>query len=211
MVVSRAGRLLPKLIDFGLGGAPHAAGTGTPHYMAPEQWRDGGQTDARTDIYALGAIVYEALAGAPPFRGTTAAELARAHVHDDPRRGALPDGVDVAVRRALAKRPDDRYATALELARAIRAAAGSRVPADALPRLDDALRAELAWMPQPIAESLTLLDAANNPHQARDAVWQIVRATVRWCGVVALAVRSQLGARPGGDAPATTDALRELY
>ena len=215
MVLSRAGRLLPKLLDLGIAKPIAEAGgfAGTPQYMAPEQWTEGAEVGIRADVYALGVIVYEALAGRAPFAGASAAELARAHLHDDaPTLPAdLPDGIDAAVRRAMAKQPADRFAGALDFARAIRAASGSRVPTDALPRLDDSLRAELAWMPQPIAEAITMLEAAANPHQARDAVWQLVRATVRWCGVVAIAARSQLGPRKGGDAPAVTDALRELY
>jgi serine/threonine-protein kinase len=72
-----------KIIDFGLAALPHLEGMtatgvilGTPEYMAPEQIR-GRTVDARTDIYALGAVIYHALTGRPPFRGESAWQTPR--------------------------------------------------------------------------------------------------------------------------------------
>src|SRR5207237_6063189 len=122
-------------------------------------------------------------------------EIARGHL-----RGAvpalpdeLPRALDTALRAALAKDREARPATALLFAEAVRAAAGLRMAADALPRLDDGLRADVAWMPQPIADAVVALEAARNPHQARDALWTVVGVAARWLGVIALAARSRAG------------------
>src|SRR5262249_42208466 len=76
---------------------------------------------------------------------------------------------------------------------------------------DDALRDEIAWLPQPIADAIASLEAARNPHQARDALWETVQISVRWLAIIALAARSRIGARPGGDPPAVAQTLRELH
>jgi WD40 repeat protein len=236
MVLSRAGRLLPKLLDLGVakltidptgdgGGAEPSAGgdvrltqdgarVGSPFYMAPEQW-SGGEIDARTDLYALGVVTYEALTGKVPFAGATAADIARGHLRGEPP--PLPDdvpaGVAAVVKAALAKDREARPASVLAFAEAVRAAAGLRLAADALPRLDEGLRADVAWMPQPIADAVAALEAARNPHQARDALWAIVRVAARWIGIVALAARSRVGPGPGGglDPPLVVEALRQLH
>jgi tetratricopeptide (TPR) repeat protein len=145
------------LIDFGLAcavraGAPAAmllgAGTpqltrpgerlGTHHYMAPEQWAGDGAADARTDIYALGAILFEMLTGRPPYVGDLAA-VRRGHTSGRcPRPSALapvPPAVDGVVLGCLAKQPADRYQRALDVAAAFRLAlsaapAGAGAPPD---------------------------------------------------------------------------------
>src|SRR5688500_18362068 len=114
----------------GRGPAGHLTEVGTtvgsPVYMAPEQWSDAAQVDARTDIYALGVLCHEALTGAPPFWSDNAIDLALAHATAPipPLGRGLPEALDEVVSRALAKRPEDRYASALELAAAFRAASG---------------------------------------------------------------------------------------
>ena len=105
---------------------------GTVEYMAPEQL-EADPVSARTDIYALGCVLYTALTGRPPFsRGTYAATIL-AHLGDPPPRPSATEGVpaafDAVVARALAKRPEDRYPSARELVEATLAAAGT--PADA--------------------------------------------------------------------------------
>jgi WD40 repeat protein/tRNA A-37 threonylcarbamoyl transferase component Bud32 len=233
MVLSRAGRLLPKLLDFGVAkqigeptrdhdiGEPAAAleltqpgaHLGSPYYMAPEQWSEHGVVDARSDVYGLGVLTFEALTGGVPFRGRTAAELARQHrTADMPALPAdLPAALEPVLRAALAKRPDERPASALAFGEAVRAAAGVNVAADTLPRLDAEIRQEVAWMPQPIADVIAAFETACNPHQARDALWQIVHVAARYLGLVALAARSRSG--PGGDpdAPVVVALLRELH
>ena len=101
---------------------------GTVEFMAPEQL-EAGPVSPRTDVYALGCVLHAALTGRPPFsRGTYAATML-AHLGDPPPRPSATPGVpaafDAVVARALAKRPEDRYASARELVDAALAAAGA--------------------------------------------------------------------------------------
>ncbi|MCE9578291.1 MAG: protein kinase, partial [Deltaproteobacteria bacterium] len=214
MVVARAGRLLPKLLDLGVAALVDErseGAVGTPAYMAPEQG-GGEDIDARADIYALGVMTWEALTGVRPFAGATLGELAQVRAIGPTWPADLPAELGAAVRAALGDR-DARPATALAFAAAVRDAAGIRLAADALPRLDDGLRAELAWLPQPIAEAVGAIERARNPHQARDALWAIVDVAARWLGVLALAARRAVGPGPGGDAdaPAVVALVRALH
>ncbi|MBK7827269.1 serine/threonine-protein kinase [Nannocystis sp.] len=109
-----------KLIDFGIARGDLQAGmtatnmiVGTPEYMAPEQVR-GGAVDARTDVYALGAVLYHALTGRPPFRGDTPISVGLAHCQDPvtpPRqlRPDIPAVWDSVITRALEKTPSARF------------------------------------------------------------------------------------------------------
>jgi len=119
----------PKVADFGLAHLMDAreritrTGTavGTPVYMAPEQVEGSRRIDARTDVYALGAILYEALAGRPPHLGATAAELFHRILQDEPvpprsMRPETPADLETIALQALRKRPVDRYASAAEFA-----------------------------------------------------------------------------------------------
>ena len=200
MVIERAGRLLPKLLDFGIAkllddtpvtpaavpetvadghtltssgdsagstlpdrpragfaaGAGHGgtvpargmrppalthtnATLGSPPYMSPEQWRDPLRVGPRSDLYALGIIAYEALTGRRPFVAPTAAAFSELHCHGDvpPVGPEFPPALDALFRRALAKQIDDRPASALELAEALRVASGL---ANTPPGLDRAQR-----------------------------------------------------------------------
>lgn len=114
---------------------------GTPAYMAPEQVMGDGDVDARADLYALGCVAFELLAGAPPFGGS-AAEVARGHLTTPPPplRGAAPHaskGYAALVGRLLAKSPGERPASAREVARALDDVAGGGFgggPPPSLPR-----------------------------------------------------------------------------
>ena len=121
-----------KLIDFGLAKPEGADDTqltmaghvlGTPQYMAPEQVQ-GEELDGRTDIYALGILMYELLAGERPFRHGQPMLLMIAQLQQTP--APLPVGVpaelEAVVRKALAKAPEDRYQTAAQMRQAIAAA-----------------------------------------------------------------------------------------
>ena len=97
---------------------------GTPHYMSPEQAMGDRAVDARTDVYALGCVLYEMLTGEPPFTGPTAQAIVARVLTDAPRsvraqRHTIPEHVDAAVRKALEKLPADRFATATEFAAAL--------------------------------------------------------------------------------------------
>src|SRR6184192_1868660 len=110
--------------DFGIARAIVAAGAdkltdtglavGTPGYMSPEQAMAQPHIDGRADIYALGCVLYEMLAGHPPFLGTTAQEILARHTLDPVPplrtiRRDLPEAIEHAVRKALAKAPADRW------------------------------------------------------------------------------------------------------
>ncbi len=110
--------------DFGIAQAVRAAGgerltetgltIGTPVYMSPEQAAGERDLDGRSDLYALACVLYEMLAGQPPFTGATAEILVRQHLSVDPPpitnyRPAVPAAVASALARALAKAPADRF------------------------------------------------------------------------------------------------------
>jgi serine/threonine-protein kinase len=107
---------------------------GTPQYMSPEQASGNTAVDHRTDIYALGAVLYEMLGGQPPFTGPTAQAIFARIITEEPRplsgrRKSVPEHVDVTVARALEKLPADRWQSAAEFAAALagRTAVAKRV------------------------------------------------------------------------------------
>jgi serine/threonine protein kinase/tetratricopeptide (TPR) repeat protein len=117
--------------DFGIGKALSGNGSttqtgmtlGTPTYMSPEQASGEKDIDGRSDLYSLGCVLYEMLAGEPPFTGPTAqAIIAKRFVSPIPKVRAtrdIPEVVDEAVTRALSRTPVDRFATAAEFATAL--------------------------------------------------------------------------------------------
>jgi serine/threonine-protein kinase len=99
---------------------------GTPAYMSPEQWR-GQNVDARADVYALGVMLYEMLAGKVPFTGDTPYSMMHMHVFETPPsirsfRPDLPDSLQNVLNIAMAKERDQRFGTAGEVANAFKAA-----------------------------------------------------------------------------------------
>ncbi len=105
---------------------------GTPAYMSPEQAAGSARPDGRTDIYALGVVLYEMLAGQPPFTGPTPQAILARHAVDPPPplrtvRPALPAALGQVVMRALAKVPADRFSTAKAFADALAAASSSAI------------------------------------------------------------------------------------
>ncbi|HEY4117498.1 MAG TPA: serine/threonine-protein kinase, partial [Byssovorax sp.] len=131
-----------KVLDFGLSKILGQATItkdqviGTPSYMAPEQVRGKG-VDHRADLYALGSLAYRTITGAPPFPAGQISHVLYKVLYAQPVSPAslvaLPVDVELVLAVGMAKRPDDRFATALEFASALRAAAAGQ--------LDDATRA----------------------------------------------------------------------
>ncbi len=119
--------------DFGIAKAAQEASVsqlttegmvvGTPHYMSPEQ-ATGERVDGRSDIYALGVVLYQMLAGTPPFEGESAQSVLMKQATVDPvpirqLRGEVPAALAAVIERMLAKDPADRYQTAEDVSRAL--------------------------------------------------------------------------------------------
>jgi len=143
---------IAKVLDFGLvkltqdqGGVELTSDrtvSGTPLYMAPEQATGDRSLDARADIYALGAMMYFALTGRPPFPGATAFEVMMAHARDpvvppSQLRAEVPADLEQVVLHCLAKKPQDRYADVKVLGKALTACSSAA--------LWDAEKAEAWW------------------------------------------------------------------
>ena len=260
MVIERAGRLLPKLLDFGIAKllddaavpAPAPPPTppfpadvepsarpramdrdtkplehsqrattgplkpltgghaiGSPPYMSPEQWADPTTVGPASDIYALGIIAYETLTGRNPFNAHVTAEYKALHLSAavPPLGGAFSSALDRVIQRAMAKRPESRWGSALEFSAALRGASDLGTGSADLPRLDE--RVSEAWLgdaPQPLAELVAALDASRNAHQARDAAQELVRYLVRYLLVLALVTRAQV--RDERNDPALLELMR---
>jgi len=125
IMINRVGAV--KVMDFGIARAlgegqnvtQTAAVIGTAQYLSPEQAR-GEAVDARSDVYAAGCVLYELLAGEPPFTGDTPVAVAYRHVREDPIppskvNPAIPAALDAVVLKALSKNPLNRYQSAAEM------------------------------------------------------------------------------------------------
>jgi len=141
LLVSPEGQV--KVTDFGIARAAAASSLtetgvvlGSVHYFSPEQ-AQGGAVDARSDIYALGVVLYELLTGEPPFTGDSPIAIALSHLDSEPPAVAelcphVPEDLEQAIMKAMAKDPAHRYQTAGELNRAL-APAASRTRAQEEP------------------------------------------------------------------------------
>jgi serine/threonine-protein kinase len=124
----------PKILDFGIaklsddhpGKVKTSTGVlmGTPIYMSPEQCRGLAEIDHRSDIYALGCVLFHLMTGRPPFDGEGMGDIIAAHIREpapapSSRMSGITPQVDALVLRCLAKAPADRYSTMIELATAI--------------------------------------------------------------------------------------------
>jgi serine/threonine-protein kinase len=128
-----------KIVDFGVAKAAGGSGLtktgatmGTVAYMAPEQAR-GEPVDARTDLWSLGAVLYEMLTGEPPFSGATDAVVLYSILHEDPApllqyRPDVPPALQSLVSRLLQRDPERRYASATEFLAAAEASVAEKVP-----------------------------------------------------------------------------------
>src|SRR5437667_37863 len=116
----------PRLTESGLS-------LGTPQYMSPEQATGGRELDARSDVYSLAAVVYEMLTGEPPHTGPTVQAVIAKLLTERPTRirtvrDTVPEGIDSAVAKALAKVPADRFQDVAEFAGALAVARAVATP-----------------------------------------------------------------------------------
>jgi serine/threonine-protein kinase len=124
-----------KILDFGVSRLAGTTGTltmdmivGTPGYMSPEQAAGGREVTHRSDVFSFGAVLYRALSGQPPFSGPDTPQILYQVVYKNPTRPSqlvpgLPADVEMVVAIAMAKDPGERFASAIEMAEALRAAA----------------------------------------------------------------------------------------
>jgi serine/threonine-protein kinase len=215
-----------KLLDFGI--AQIRAGArltsvgqflGTPHYMAPEQFA-GADVDARADLYSLGVMMYEMLAGSPPFDGSTA-HLAMAHAETpapriSSRRGDVSPALDEIIHHLLAKAPAGRFASARAVGEALKSVAaspspGSR-PAPSAP-LPAIARDVLDSIRTAIQFGAPLYNAGDHAACAtlyRDTAEQIILRGARGGCQVAVAARLRAALGRAGGMPSSTHAAWEL-
>jgi serine/threonine protein kinase len=126
-LIGQGNRRTVKVLDFGISRVAEGPGTltktgmvmGTPAYMPPEQAR-GARVDHRADIYAVGAVLYEALTGKRPFDGSDLMATLAAVLSQEPERpctlnAALPPALEMTIQRAMAKQPGERHRTMQEL------------------------------------------------------------------------------------------------
>ncbi len=207
------GSPLVKVLDFGIAknvARDPAIGTltmtlvalGTPLYMAPEQIRSSRTVDARADVWSLGAILYELLAGRPAFGGNTVAHITAQVLEGDPApirdvRSDVPSALDAAVRRALAKEIDRRWVDVAAFAAAIAPFAGPEGESSAA-RTARILSLGVFASDTPLAQTL----AGEGPGTRR--MERRSRRTVALAAAVAvgLAAAAVVVARPAEPAPA---------
>lgn len=163
---------------------------GTPAYMSPEQARGERDVDGRTDIYALGVVLFEMLSGALPYAADTPMGMAMRHIIDpipDIRihNPDLPYALEAIISRALAKAPAERFQTATEMARAL-ASVAAGLDYTPLPPVDDQSRTEMVsavGIPTPPPDPGSAPSLAENPRKLKWG-WTIYA----FVGVILIAV-----------------------
>jgi serine/threonine protein kinase len=193
-----------KILDFGIaklsredGGPSQTASgiwLGSPTYMSPEQCRGVGRPDARSDIYSLGCVFYEALCGQPPFAAQAVADLIAAHVTHPPRPpnrfvANLPGKVNSLVLRMLAKKPEERPQTMNQVIGTLRECAralGIDFDGSLLPL-------------KPVERPVNMAGAPPvSPHQRLPAPAAVIQVPPR-----------PIGPRPVSDSPVVPPSMRE--
>ncbi|MFE2229262.1 protein kinase domain-containing protein [Streptomyces kronopolitis] len=169
VMLAGTGRI--KVVDFGIAKALSEVATrltgtgvavGTPAYLAPEQIK-GGDTDHRTDLYAVGCLLYELLTGRPPYTGDSPFSVMHQHLTGDPvppsrLRPDLPPALDAVIAQALHKDPKNRFADAAAMRTALTAAARIAPPPPA--PTPTALDPRAAALPAPGAAAVPTHAAA---------------------------------------------------
>jgi len=179
------GKGTPYISDFGIaklsqaqsGNMTGSAIIGTPAYMAPEQAQGTG-VDGRTDIYAVGIILFEMLTGRQPYEADTPMAVAFKHITDPvpnihEANPALPDAVDTVIHKAMAKNKDDRFSTATDMVDNLRSiSSGQRVSVD-MPTVKGAL--PKGGAPIPAAKTAMASPKADEMPAARPLnIWLII-------------------------------------
>ena len=171
----------PKLLDFGICKlrdsevpSPTHSGTtiGTPGYMSPEQCRGAGGIDHRSDVYALGCVLFHMLTGRPPFEHEAPGDLMVAHMRDQPiKPSALVDGIppelDELVMCCLEKSASDRYASMILLQAAIAPLEGGVVPQSPLTGIEPLRARPIGSSPPLVATTWDLPAAEPRPRRFR--------------------------------------------
>ena len=230
----------PVIADFGIALAVSKAGgnritqtglsLGTPQYMSPEQATGDRAIDGRTDMYSLGAMMYEMLTGEPPHDGTTAQAIIAKVITDRPRsirltRDTVPAHVEAAVERALAKLPADRFATVQEFADALNGR-GAVLPSAAHTEAARAQSGQPArrrqslsrWVPWGVAvAALAAAGAAWGTRVMRDAELGVLRYEIPLpsTSIMALGIGNPIAVSRGGKYIAYSgigdDGIRKVY
>ncbi|HZO15772.1 MAG TPA: serine/threonine-protein kinase, partial [Polyangiaceae bacterium] len=175
-----------KVLDFGISKLAddevineHITATrvllGTPHFMAPEQMRSARRAEARSDIYALGAVLYRMLVGRPPFDAESITELSAMVMRDPPPplasvRSDIPPEVERVVMRCLEKEPERRYPGVLEL---IDALEGKSRPDKTPPKAERVTLAQPQSWPTPKTEDVTTLVREEPSPIVSNASWGV--------------------------------------
>jgi hypothetical protein len=205
LIESATGR--PLLVDFGivkyLDGPAHLTESGfivgTPLYMSPEQALGSQSVDARSDLYGMGAVLFQLLTGAPPFEGTDSQEIVGRHITEpvpsaNLSREGIPPWISGIVLRCMAKHPDDRFPSARALLEAIREAKAGALPPVADP---------VALLPRADETPTVAMPAARPPRRR----WLAGVAAAAITGV--LVALSTTGHQPEAEAPAGYAAYEE--
>ena len=235
-----------KILDFGIaklqrrgdGDAPRSrtrTGSimGTPLYMSPEQCRDAHEIDGRSDVYALGCLLFCMVTGRAPFDYPSAGEIIAAHLKEDPPRASVvnPDldpswanVIDQVILRCMAKSPADRYPSMADLAGAIREVLDEPTGVHVLPPRNPTPTPLGSGTWSPLAVSLTMsagtvsslarpttLSTAHGETERRQRVQARWRGAVTGLALLALvfgggAIAMSRGMLPGGSEPATPPA-----
>ena len=198
-LVGEGAQRTSKVLDFGISRVGDAAGSktktgmilGTPAYMPPEQAR-GLRVDHRADVYALGAILYEAVTGKAPFESddpvsTLGAVLTQAPVAPRCFAPDLPPGLEAVIQKAMAKSPDDRYASMREFDAAL-------AEFDQTPRSQERQSMYPSWSaparpePRNLRERLLRLYSSHAPQLAQLRLWllSVAAASFVFAGLLAL-------------------------
>lgn len=207
-----------KLADFGIAKAMHDATVGltmagqvigTPKYLSPEQVK-GERATPRSDIYATAVVLYEMLAGRPPFEHDSAVGLALAHREDDPpplaeQRPDLDPNLVTLVHQALSKDPEERLADANEMRTALLTGVPSPTGTQLLPDPDaDTEAVGVAAPPPPRTPTRPTPTPPPRRRRSLQWLWALIIAALL-TAVVLLAVQSLTEAPPPTDAPTTQE------